>query len=110
MNAAFVGKRTLADVGQILAMRQVGQFADVAGNFRKMLEVLLANRAHSQFQFEIGNHRAQVGIPAPFPIAVHRSLHLHGAQLHGGNRIGHRHVAIVVGVNSQGRFDLFGRA
>ena len=73
-----------------------------------MLEVFFADRLHSELQLEIGNDRAKVGIAAPFAIAVDGPLHLHGAQLHGGNRIGHRHLAIVVGVNPQWRLDVLG--
>ncbi len=74
-----------------------------------MLEVFPADGAHAQFQFEVGDHRTEVGISASFSIAVDRTLHLHRAQLHGGNGVGHRHVAIVVSVNPQGRFGLLRR-
>jgi hypothetical protein len=56
MNATFVGKGAFADVGQILAMVQVGQLAYVVGHLREALEAFPADAAHAQLQLDIGDH------------------------------------------------------
>ena len=45
----------------------------------------------------------QVRVPAPLPVPVDRALDLGGAALHGRQRVGHRHLAVVVRVDPDRR-------
>ena len=49
---------------------------------------------------EVGDHADQVDVSAPLADAVDGPLHLHRAVPHGDQRIGRRHVAVVMAVDS----------
>ena len=51
-------------------------------------------------QRQVGDHRHQIGIAAAFPKAVDRALHLDGARIHRGQRVGHGQFAIVVAMDA----------
>ena len=57
--------------------------------------------ADPKFQFQIGYDRAQVGISAPFPIAINGSLHLYAALLYSRKRVRDRTFAVIVNMDPQ---------
>ena len=54
----------------------------------------------AELQLQVGNDRTQVGIPAAFAQTIDRPLHLRGARLHGADRVGDGHLAVVVAVDA----------
>ena len=67
---------------------------------RQCLQVLAADGGVAELQFQIGDDRDQIGVAAALAIAVHAALHVRAAGFDGGDGIGHRHIAIVVGMDA----------
>lgn len=82
---------------------QVGDYFRNKG--RRGFEARQGNLARAgktaHFQLKIGYHGTQVGVPAAFPDAVDRALHLHGAVHDGCQAVGHGQLAVVVGVDAR---------
>ena len=101
MHAAFVGESAVSDEGLVVGQRQVGQFGDEARHVGEADELVLADGGVAQLQLQIGDDGAEIGVAAALAVSVDAALHVRGAGFHGGQRVGHRHVGIVVGVDAQ---------
>ena len=55
----------------------------------------------AQFQFQVGDDGAEVGVAAALAVSVDAALHVRGAGFHRSQCIGHCHVGIVVGMDAQ---------
>ncbi len=66
-------------------------------------KLLVGHAGVSHLQLEGRHDRDQVRVPAALALAVDGSLHLRAAGLHGGQRVGHRQLAVVVGVDPERR-------
>ena len=103
VHAALVGERAVADVGLIVAQRQVGQLGDEARHRGQARQLLRPDGGVAQLQLQVGDDRAQIGVAAALAIAVHAALHVRGALLHGRERIGHGHIGIVMRMDADAR-------
>src|SRR3990172_4557845 len=56
---------------------------------------------------EAGDDRAEVGVPAPLPVAVDRPLDLCRPALHRRQGGGHCHLGVVMGMNSERKMGCF---
>ena len=65
-------------------------------------KLLIGDARYAQLQLQVGCHGEEVRVAAPLAVAVDRPLHLDRARLHRGHAVGHRHLAVVVGVDAQG--------
>ena len=101
VHAALVREGAVADVGLVVAQRQVGQFGDETGGGGQVRKVLRADGGVAQLEFEVGDDGGQVGVPAAFAIAVHAALHVRDALLDGGDGVGDGDVGIVVAMDPQ---------
>ena len=102
VHAALVGERTWADERLVDAEVHVGDFVDVARQLGEMLGALAAEHFIAFFlERQVGDDRDQVGIAAAFAEAVDRALHVDGAGVDGGQRIGDGQVAVVVRVDAE---------
>ena len=96
VDAAFVRKSALADEGLVVGQRQVGQFGDVPAHRSEAGQLLGTHGGVAQLQLQVGEDGRQVGVAAPLAVAVHAALHVRGAGFHGGDRVGHGQVGIVM--------------
>ncbi len=74
---------------------------------RNLFKPVICNTGISEFQLEVWNNRAKIGITAPFADAVDSSLHLHGPAFNRNNGVCHCAVGIIVGMDAEGRFNFF---
>ena len=100
VHAALVGEGVAADVGRLLVVRHVGNVADRTGHRRQLLHPFRRNALETEFELQVGDDGAQIGIAAALANAVDGALHLGRARLHRHDRVGHRHFAIVVAVDA----------
>ena len=83
MDASLVGKGSVTDIRLVDRHIDVGDFTDIPCGIRQRAEVIVSDALVSQLQLQIRDDGAQVGIPAAFPVTVHRSLHMLDTSLYG---------------------------
>ena len=103
MHAALVGKGRVAHVGLVAVVRQVGQFIHQSGGAVELVDALSDLALESHLEDERRDDGGQVGVAAPFAVAVDRALHVGGAELHAHQGVGHRSLGIVVRVDADAR-------
>ena len=54
----------------------------------------------AELDLEVGHDREQVGVAGALAVAVHGALHVGGAGVHGGQRVGDRAAGVVVAVDA----------
>ena len=101
VHAPLVRERRVPDVGGVRARADVGDLAHLARELGEPGEVLVGDAAPAHLELQPGDDRDQVGVAATLAPAVDRPLHLRAARLDGGERVGDRHVAVVVGVDAE---------
>ena len=101
MHAALVGERAVADVGLIVAHRQIRQLGDVARHRGQRLQILAADGGVAELQLQIRDDGHQVGVAAALAIAVDAALHVRASGFHRGDGIGHGDIAIVVRMDAE---------
>ena len=60
-----------------------------------------ATQRIAELQLQIGDDRAEIGVAAALAEAVDGPLHLHGARLDRGERVGDRELGVVVAVDAE---------
>lgn len=96
-----MGKGRQPHVGRVIIGGKVDNFTHVAAHFCEGCQLLWGDTVIAQFQLQIGNQGAQIGIAAAFAIAIDRSLHHSHPRLNRRKGIGYGCASIVVGVNAQ---------
>ena len=102
VNAALVCKRTLADEGLIVPKRQIRLLGDERAERGQARQPFATDRRVPVLQLEVGDDRGQVHVATAFAVAVHAALHVRGAGLDGGERVGDGQVRVVVGMDTDG--------
>ena len=100
VHPAFVGEGARPDERLARAEVHVGDLVDVARQLGQMGHAAGHQHVVPFLEHEVGNHADQVDVAAPLADAVDGPLHLDGAVPHGDQRIGRRHVAVVMAVDA----------
>ena len=100
VDAALVREGALADIGQMIIRREVGDLGDGARDERQMAQTVVGQAVIAHLQFKIGDDAAQIGVAAALAVAVDRPLHMSRARLNRRQGVGNRQFAIVMGVNA----------
>ncbi|MPN21201.1 hypothetical protein SDC9_168580 [bioreactor metagenome] len=76
MYAAFVGESCLPHIGQIFIWSQVGDLSYIMREVKKFGQVRGGGAINAQFEMQIWQNGAQVGIAAALTVAVNGALYL----------------------------------
>ena len=98
---AFVRERVGAHKGLALAPVHIGQLVHVSRQLRQPVEPFPVETCIAGLQHEVGYHRAEVRVAAPFAQAVDRALHVRHAMLDCYERVARSEVAVVVSVDAK---------
>ena len=101
VDSAFVREGAAADVGLIVAHRQVGELGDKSRDSGQVHKLVAADGGVAEFQLEVRDDGRQVGTAAAFPVAVHGALDVRESGFYSGQRVSHGDIRIVVGVDAQ---------
>jgi hypothetical protein len=103
VHPALVGEGVLAHVGLVGIGQEVEQLVRVVGGLREPGEPLRRDAVVAQLELEVRDDRHQVRVPAALAVAVERALDERRPLLHRGQRVRHRALRIVVGVDADAR-------
>ncbi len=107
MNAGLGGEGALADIGRMAVRRAVEHFVQRARGMRQRRRAARRGRRSRScrrnpvFSFSVGIIEHEVGIAAALAEAVQRALNLPHAGAHRRQRIGHRLLGIVMGMDAE---------
>jgi len=97
VNPAFVRERAAADVGLVVAQRQVANLVDVAADFRQAGQATSAvETIEAELELQIGDDGEQIDVAAAFSETVDRALDVARAGFDRDKRVGHGNAAVVV--------------
>ena len=105
VDAALVGIGALADEGLAVVVGDVGRLGEEAREVHQPRHLVAADGGPPHLQLQHGDDGAQVDVAAALAVAVEGALHLRRPQLDGGDGVGHGQAGVVVGVDSERRFD-----
>ena len=92
--------------GWLVRKLHVGRLVDEARQLGEVLERRAAEHLVALLlEGQVGDHGDQVGVAAALAEAVDRALHLHGAGVDGGQRVGDGQLAVVVAVDADRHVD-----
>jgi hypothetical protein len=100
VHAGLVGEGVSADVGPIGVGRQVAELVEEMGGLGQAPQAIRRHAVVAHLQLERRKDRDQVRVAAPLAVAVHRPLHQARPGFHRGERVGHRALGVVVGVDT----------
>ncbi len=101
MHAALVGEGAGADERLAGTEVHVGRLVHVARHLGQPAQAAGLEHVVAALESEVGDHAHEVHVAAALADAVHCPLHLGCPLRHGGQGVGHRHVAVVVTVDAQ---------
>ena len=78
----------------------VGDVVDEPRELRQPVEVLARRALDAELEHEVRDDRGEVRVPRSLAVAVDRALHLARSCGDRRERVGHRELAVVVGVNA----------
>ena len=105
MESTFVGEGTSAHERKIIGHHQIGGFTHKVGKGSEAFELFRSDRLFTQLQLQRRDHGTEIGVSSTFPISVDGSLNHTGSSLDCGNGIGHSHLTVIVGMDTQeGKF------
>ena len=105
MDAGLGRERALAHIGRVAVGRAVEHLVERARDMGEVLELVVGD-ADVEFLRELRlelqrrDDRDEIGVAAALAEPVERALDLARAGAHGGERIGHRLLGVVVGVDA----------
>ncbi len=102
VDAALVGEGAAADVCRMIVGREVCNLGDEVCGVEHLREVPVGQALCPHLELEVRHDGAEIRIPAALAVSVHGSLHVHGTLSHGGQRVGHPELPVVVGVHTEG--------
>ena len=105
VDAGLGGERALADIGRVAVGRAVEHLVERVRGMREALELLVRHadvEAVGEFRLELQRRddRDEIGVAAALAEPVERALDLARAGAHRGERIRHRLLGVVVGVDA----------
>ena len=105
MDAGLGGEGALADIGRVAVGGAVEPLVERVRDLRQLLERGVGDadlEAFREFRLELERRddRDEIGVAAALAQAVERALDLARAGAHRGERIGHRLLGVVVGVDA----------
>src|SRR3989338_3911327 len=105
MDSPFMGKGGMPNKRMVIGELDVTDFADVVTGIFQALNLFIRNGFEFHFGMQNGDDGSEVRVSAAFSEPVERPLNLGTSFPYGGQTVGDRQIQIVVGVNSQRRFD-----
>ena len=109
VHPALVREGAFAHVGLPVVVVDVRHLTQEAGEVHQLPKALFPEAALPELDLQVGDDRAEIGVPASLAVAVERSLDLNRAELDGDDAVGHTCAGIVVRVDAEGRLDPFCR-
>ena len=103
VHSPFVGKGAATYIRLLGKGAQVGDLADIVSYLGQGAQLLVADAVLPHFELEGRDDGAQVGVAAALAIAVDGPLDMDNPRFDGHQRVGYRHLAVIVGVDAQGR-------
>ncbi len=91
------------DVRRVGFEGAVDEVGDVVRHGGELRHPLVGDGLVAHLQRQVGDDRAQVGVPGALAVAVDASLHLEHAEAHRRQRAGHRRPRVVVEVAAERR-------
>ena len=98
-------KGALAHIGHVLGKGHIGNFRDGPAGAGQLFQILRRDAGVASLELKVCNDGGEVGVAAPLPKADQRPLHPACARLHRHDAVGHRHPAVVVGVDAHRRLE-----
>src|SRR5512142_757987 len=105
VHPALVRKSAVADVGLPLAVRQVRKFIHIPGQVPQLRKIAVGDAIDPHLELQGRDDGAEIGVPAPLAVAVHRSVDLHGPHPDRSERVCHGQFCVVMCMNPEGGFD-----
>ena len=101
VHAALVREGALADERLVRAEVHVQDLVDEPRQLREVLDPAGDQQLVALLlQRQVGDHGDQIDVAAALAKAVDRALDLHGPGVDGGQRIGHRQLAVIVAMDA----------
>jgi hypothetical protein len=97
---ALVGKRRRTHPRLPRAVADVRRLVDELGKLLQLPQRGRRQQAAPHLELEARDHADQVAVPGPFPVPVHRALHVHRPGLHRRQRVGDTEPAVIMGMGS----------
>src|SRR5690625_255216 len=101
MNTAFMSKCTLSNIRLLIVRDEIARFAHKRWRGGELRRSLIGDAVIVHFELQIWNHRTEIGISAPLPVTVDRSLNMDGASPDCGQCVGNCQFGVVMGMDPQ---------
>jgi len=101
VHPALVGEGAPSDEGTERERPHIRNFAHIIGEIRQLPERGFRETLPLHLKLEIPDHGGQIGVSAPLPVSVDRSLNHGYARPDGREAVGHSKAAVVMGVYSE---------
>ena len=106
MDAGLGRERALADIGRMAVGRAVEDLVEGVGDMGEARELVVGDAdletlGIAELELEVADQRNQIGIAAALAEAVERALDLARAGAHRGERIRHRLLGVVMGMDAE---------
>jgi hypothetical protein len=69
-----MGKGTLANIGEISMMGEVGKLGDEAGDLSDLSQLVVGDTIDSHFQLEVRDDGTEIGIAASFSVSINGAM------------------------------------
>ena len=104
MHPRLMGERAVADERLLGVGAHIGLFINKLRKRAELLEVVRLRQAGvPHLQHQIRNDGTQITVANPFADPVDRPLHMHRADVHSGQRVGHAQLAVVMRMDADRR-------
>ena len=100
VHSAFVCERGATDVRLVVVGRDVDDLGNVARKLGQVREPAGRQDLPVRLERQVGEDAHQVGVAAPFAVAVNRALDVADPVLHRGQRVRYRELGVVVDVDA----------
>src|SRR5690606_7355904 len=100
VQAGFVGEGRGADVRGVRVGGDVGDLGDRVRDAGHVGQRLRRHQVVAALELQVGDHGEEVGVAGALAVAVGAALHVGGARLDGGQRVGDRAAGVVVAVDA----------
>ena len=100
VQARLVGEGRHPDVRLLRVGRLVGDLRDGVRDAHHLRQAALGQDPPAHLQLQVADHREQVGVAGALAVAVRGALHVGGAGVHCGQRVGHRAAGVVLRVHA----------
>src|SRR5690625_139795 len=101
MNTAVMRECTLSTIRLLIGRDESAEFAHKLWKGGELGQILIGYAVIVHFELQIWNHRTEIGISAPLPVTVDRSLNMDGASPDCGQCVGNCQFGVVMGMDPQ---------